>query len=131
MDEFSSEEIDSIVKAIHTEPEAVEEIPLRPPGHYVSKLSFSPLEGERPRPLDELTEKERSRFGSLKATVEVSYGKTKLTLNELAALKKDSLIPLDDLSDDLCEIYVNGKLIGRGEVVVVDKKYGVKIVTLV
>ena len=130
MDDFSPDEIDSIVKAINAEPEKLNEIPLRPEGNYVSKVTFSPLEGEKPRPLDELTEREKSRFGSLRASVEVVFGKTKMTINELAALEKGSLLPLDELSDDLVEIYVNDKLIGRGEVVAVDDSFGVRIVTL-
>lgn len=131
MDEFSQDEIESIVQAIQKEPKKSDSIPLRPPGNYVSKVSFSPLEGETPRPLVELTERETSRFSSLKASVEVIYGKTKLTLKELGSLKEGSLISLDDLSDDLVEIYVNGVLIGRGEVVVYEGHYGVKIVTMV
>ncbi len=130
MDDFSSDEIDSIVQAINAEPEKTEEIPLRPPGNYISKISFSPLEGEKPRPLEELTEKETSRFEHLEASVEVVFGKTKMTLKELAALKEGSLIPLDDLCDDLVDIYVNQTHIGRGEVVAVDDHFGVKIVTL-
>jgi len=130
MDDFSQAEIDNIVKAINAEPEKLEEIPLRPEGHYVSRVAFSPLEGEKPKPLAELTGREKSRFGSLRASVEVVFGRTKMTINELAALEKGSLLPLDDLSDDLVEIFVNGKLIGRGEVVVVGESFGVRIVTL-
>ncbi|MCH9611319.1 MAG: FliM/FliN family flagellar motor switch protein [Chlamydiae bacterium] len=130
MDEFSPDEIESIVKAINVEPQKLEEVPLKPQGQYVSKVAFSPLDGEKPRPLKELTEREHSRFGHLKASVEVIFGRTKMTLNELAAIKEGSLIPLDDLSDDLVEIFVNGEQVGRGEVVAVDGHFGVRIVTL-
>ena len=130
MDDYTPDEIDSIVKAINVEPEKLETVPLKPVGSYISKVAFSPLEGERPRPLAELTDKERARFGHLKASVEVVFGRTKMTLNELVAVEEGSLIALDELSDDLVEIYVNGQRVGRGEVVVVDGHFGVRIVTL-
>ncbi len=133
MSEFTPDEIEGIIKAMSHEPLEQDEegkIPLLPPGSYgaISKVAFTPIEGEKPRPLSELTEKERTDFESLKAHIEVVYGKTKLNLKELAALKEGSLIPLDDLCDDLVEVYVNGIKVGRGEVVTVDGSFGVKIV---
>ena len=134
MDEFTPDEIESIVKAMSQKKPTEEEkgkIPLRPPGSYkkIAKVSFSPLIGEHPRPLDELTAKEMGDFEFLKAHIEVVFGKTTLSLKELAALETGSLLPLDDLCDDLVDIYVNGFKIGRGEVVVVDGHFSVKIIS--
>ncbi len=135
MSDLTPEEIEGIMSAINQDPpskETLEKIPLRPPGSYgsIGKVAFSPLEGEKPRPLTELDEKEMGQFSELKATIEVVYGKTKLSLQELMALQEESLISLDDLCDDLVDIYANGTKIGRGEVVAVDGQFGVKIVTL-
>jgi flagellar motor switch protein FliN len=135
MSDLTPEEIEGIVKAIDApEPNSEEKahIPLRPPGTFgtVSKLSFSPLEGEHPKPLESLTTKEIGRFEQLKAHIEVIYGKKRATLKELAALKEGDLFLLEDLCDDLVEIHVNGTLIGRGEVVLAGGKFGVKIVSL-
>ena len=134
MSEFTPDEIEDIVKAMSQKTPTQEEtakIPLRPPGSYkkLAKVVFSPIEGEKPRPLTELTDKEITDFESLKAHIEVVYGKTKLTLKELAALEEGSLLPLEDLCDDLVDIYVNGTKIGRGEVVAVDGQFGVRIIS--
>jgi flagellar motor switch protein FliN len=134
METFSPEEIEGIVEAMSQKPLTDEErakIPLRPPGSYtkIAKVAFSPLPGERPRPLAELTSKEMGDLEGLKAHVEVIFGKTHLSLKELAALEPGSLLPLEDLCDDLVDIYVNGSKIGRGEVIVVDGHFGVKIVS--
>lgn len=135
MSEFTPDEIEGIVNAMSQETpnENGGKIPLLPPGSYgpVSKVAFTPIEGEKPRPLSELTEREMADFENLKAHVEVVFGKTKLTLKELAALEEGSLLPLDDLCDDLVDIYVNGTKVGRGEVVAVDGQFGVKIVNFV
>lgn len=134
MSEFSQAELEDMVHAMSQKEPSSEEkskIPLLPPGSYTKlrKVGFSPIEGQKAPPLAEFTEKELSSLADLKATIEVVYGKTKLSLKELAALKEGSLLPLDELCDDLVDIYVNGKKMARGEVVAVDGQYGVKIIS--
>ena len=65
----------------------------------------------------------------VKLTVEI--GSTRLTLRELLALGETSVIELDREADELLDVFVNGTLIGRGEVVTVGDKYGVKMTELV
>lgn len=133
MSKFTPQEIEKIIQSMDQPPpkEKGGKIPLRAPGSYgaVSKVAFAPLEGEKLRPLDTLTEKEFHNFSTLKAHVEVIFGKTKLTLKELAALQPGSLLPLEELCDDLVDIYVNGTKVGRGEIVAVEGSFGVKIVS--
>lgn len=134
MDEFTPEELESIVKAMSQKKPTEEErekIPLRHPGSYkkAAKVAFSPIMGEYPRPLEELTQKEMGELDTLRANIEVVFGKTTLTLKQLAALDTGSLLPLEDLCDDLVDIYVNGTKIGRGEVIVVDGRFSVKIIS--
>lgn len=54
-------------------------------------------------------------------------GKTALTLRDVVTLQSGSVFELDKLSSDPIDLYVNNILIARGEVVVVDDKYAVKI----
>jgi flagellar motor switch protein FliN len=54
-------------------------------------------------------------------------GKTALTLRDVVTLQNGSVFELDKLSTDPIDLYVNNILIARGEVVVVDDKYAVKI----
>jgi flagellar motor switch protein FliN len=134
MNEFTPDELESIVHAMSQKKLSDEErakIPLRPPGSYkkIAKIGLSPLIGEQLRPLDGLTDKEMGELENLKAQVEVVFGKTTLTLKELAALKTGTLLPLNELCDELVEIYVNGMRIGRGEIVSIDGKFGVKIIS--
>lgn len=134
MNEFTPEEIEGIVKAMSQKTlteERSAKVPLRPPGSYgkVAKVVFSPIMGETPRPLTELTGKELSEVEDLKVHVEVLFGKTTLSLKELAVLEEGSLLPLENLCDDLVEIHVNGTKVGRGEVVAVDGHFGVKIIS--
>ena len=65
----------------------------------------------------------------VKLTVEI--GSTTLTLRELLALGESSVIELDREADELLDVFVNGTLIGRGEVVTVGDKFGVRMTELV
>lgn len=65
----------------------------------------------------------------VKLTVEI--GSTSLTLRELLALGEQSVIELDRQANELLEVFVNGTLIGRGEVVTVGEKFGVRMTELV
>lgn len=65
----------------------------------------------------------------VKLTVEI--GSTQLTLRELLALGESSVIELDRYANELLDVFVNGTLIGRGEVVTVGEKFGVRLTELV
>lgn len=65
----------------------------------------------------------------VKLTVEI--GSTSLTLRELLALGETSVIELDRDANELLDVFVNGTLIGRGEVVTVGEKFGVRMTELV
>lgn len=65
----------------------------------------------------------------VKLTVEI--GSTLLSLRELLALGEGSVIELDRQADELLDVFVNGTLIGRGEVVTVGDRFGVKMTELV
>jgi flagellar motor switch protein FliN/FliY len=54
-------------------------------------------------------------------------GMTSLSLRDVVALQSGSVFELDKASTDPIDLYVNNILIARGEVVVVDDKYAVKI----
>jgi len=58
-------------------------------------------------------------------TVEV--GRTKMTLGEAMALGPGSVVTLERLADQPVDLRANGKPIARGEVVVIDEQFGLRI----
>ena len=66
---------------------------------------------------------------SLRVSVEV--GSTSMTLAELLALSEGSVIELDRAATDLLDIYANGTLIAKGEIVSVDGRYGIQVAEVV
>lgn len=62
--------------------------------------------------------------------VSVELGKTKKDISEILEFGMGTVIVLDKMAGDPVEILANGKLIARGEVVVIDENYGVRITEL-
>lgn len=65
----------------------------------------------------------------LQLTVEL--GRTTMSIKEVLALTSGSVIELDKLTGESAELLVNGKLIARGEVVVVDENFGLRITEII
>lgn len=63
----------------------------------------------------------------LELPITVRFGETRLTLDALARLGAGSLIDLERAPDDPVDLLVNGRLVARGEVVVVSGCYGVRV----
>jgi flagellar motor switch protein FliN/FliY len=61
----------------------------------------------------------------------VVVGSTTLTLEEILNLGPGSVVELDNLVEEPVDIKVNGKLVAKGELVVVEDKFGVKITDIV
>jgi flagellar motor switch protein FliN/FliY len=57
----------------------------------------------------------------------VELGKVKMLVNDLLQLGQGSIVDLNKPADEPLDIYVNGKLVASGEVVVVDEKYGIRV----
>lgn len=62
---------------------------------------------------------------SLQVTVEL--GRTKMTVESLLRLTQGSVVELNRVAGEPLDIYVNNKLMARGEAVVIKEKFGVRI----
>jgi flagellar motor switch protein FliN/FliY len=63
--------------------------------------------------------------------ISVELGRTKILVNDLLQLGQGSVIELTKLAGEPLEILINQKLIARGEAVVVNEKFGVRITDIV
>jgi flagellar motor switch protein FliN/FliY len=63
--------------------------------------------------------------------ISVEIGRTKMTIGELLSLSKGSIVELKKTAGDAVDIYVNGKLLGKGELVVVNERLGVRVAKIV
>src|SRR4030043_153759 len=64
-------------------------------------------------------------------SISVELGRTRMLINDLLQLGQGSVVELDKLAGEPMEIYVNNRLIARGEVVVVNEKFGVRLTDII
>ncbi len=63
--------------------------------------------------------------------VSAELGRTRLLINELLQLGQGSVVELNKLAGEPLEIYVNGKLVARGEAVVINEKFGIRLTDII
>ena len=63
--------------------------------------------------------------------VTVELGRTRKLIREILELTAGSVVELDKLAGEPVDVLVNGKLIAKGEVVVIDEKFGVRVTDIV
>lgn len=63
--------------------------------------------------------------------VSAELGRTRLLINELLQLGQGSVIELNKLAGEPLEVFVNGKLVARGEAVVINEKFGVRLTDII
>jgi flagellar motor switch protein FliN/FliY len=63
--------------------------------------------------------------------ITAELGRTRMIINDLLQLGQGSVIELNKLAGEPLEILVNQKLIARGEVVVVNEKFGIRLTDII
>ncbi len=64
-------------------------------------------------------------------TLTVELGRTRMFIKEILSLGEGSIIELDKLAGEPVDLLVNGKLVAKGEVVVIDENFGVRVTDIV
>ncbi len=83
-----------------------------------SPISTNPVAADQ-NPMDLLYD--------VKLNLSVELGRASMMIKDVLQLGPGSIVELDKLSGEFVDIMVNGKLIAKGEVVVVDDYFGVRI----
>lgn len=63
--------------------------------------------------------------------LKIELGRTKMQLEEVLKLRRGSVVTLDKLAGDPVDIYVNGRMVARGEVLVLNDNFCVRVAQLV
>jgi flagellar motor switch protein FliN len=112
-------------------------VPAEPPPPAVAARASAPPPPNRPAAFAPLAPTPIHAAAPGKANLDLVHdiplevsavlGQTAISLRDVVALQTGSVLELDKLSSDPIDLYVNDILIARGEVVVVDDKFAVKI----
>ena len=105
-----------------------QEIPLPETAESAAQpASFPPVEDTSPN----VASKNIEFLLDIPLQVTVQIGSTRMMIRELLQLGQGSVIELDKLAGEPMEVLVNSKLVARGEVVVVNEKFGIRLTDVV
>ena len=72
-----------------------------------------------------------SRVRDIPLEVTVELGRTRLLIRDILDLGAGSIIELDKIAGEPVELYANGLLVARGEVIVIDDNFGVRVTEII
>ena len=98
----------------------------------------SPAAGAKPFSLEEFSgappNTERATLELIRDVeldLKIEFGRTQMYLEDVLKLRKGSVVPLDKLAGDPVDIFVNGRLIAKGEVLVLNDNFCVRVAELI
>ena len=116
-----------VAAALPDEPEAVQAEPAYEPPPVARPVELPDLGRDpsvsKPRSIDLLLD--------VDLPVSVELGHTQMAIKNILELGVGSIVKLEKAAGDPVDVVVNGRLVARGEVVVVDESFGVRILGLV
>lgn len=68
---------------------------------------------------------------NIPVTLSMQIGRTRMTIEELMRLNRGSVVKLDRMAGEPMDVLVNGTLIAHGEVVVVNEKFGIRLLDVI
>lgn len=120
---MSQEEIDALVS--QNSQEATEEnqaVQLKEP--QFPEMSFNDKNGDN-------GEQKLELLYDLQMPVTIELGRTNMIIRDILRLGRGSVIEFDKLVSEPVDVLINGKKVAEGEVVVIDKHFGIRITTLI
>jgi flagellar motor switch protein FliN len=87
--------------------------------------------GQGSDPGEPVRDSDLRRLGDVPMELSVEIGRTRMTVGETLQLRAGSIVTLDRLAGEPVDLLVNGTPIARGEVVVVDEQFGLRVTEIV
>ena len=88
---------------------------------------FEQTTGGSPPTPEAASQVDLSRLSDIPMELSVEIGRTHMTVGETLDLRVGSVVTLERLAGEAADLLVNGSAIARGEVVVIDERYGLRI----
>ena len=80
-----------------------------------------------PAPLGSGSVSDLRRLSAVPVDLSVEMGRTRMTVGETLELRQGSIITLNRMAGEPVDLLVNGTAIARGEVVVIDEQFGLRV----
>lgn len=110
---------------IHEKDETANEIEEKPQDLItVRPVKFQEFEAKAP---NRTIKKNLDILQDVSMHISVELGRTKSSIKEVINFEAGSIVELDKIAGEQVEVFVNDKLIAKGEVIVIEDKFGVRI----
>lgn len=100
-------------------------------GSQAQDATFQDMTEISKHPRDKNLKRELDFILDIPLDVSAELGRTRLLINELLQLGQGSVVELNKLAGEPLEVFVNGKLVARGEAVVINEKFGVRLTDII
>ncbi|HZE05370.1 MAG TPA: flagellar motor switch protein FliN [Solirubrobacteraceae bacterium] len=91
-------------------------------------VDFEPLSGDAgDAPARTETFTDLRRLSAVPVDLSVEIGRARMSVGETLELREGSVVPLDRMAGEPVDLLVNGTPIARGEVVVIDEQFGLRL----
>jgi flagellar motor switch protein FliN/FliY len=97
----------------------------------MTDVEFNSLGADAAASLGHVVDADLTRLTEVTVELTVEVGRTRMQLGETMSLGPGSVVTLDRLADKPVDLLVNGRPIARGEVVVIDEQFGLRITEVV
>ena len=128
---MTQEEIDALISGGSLDEDTLIDDDMSEDGSSVDNAKFPDMqfgsEGTIYSPLDPKLE----LLYDLQLPVSIELGRTNMLIRDILRLGRGSVIEFDKLVSEPVDVLINGKKVAEGEVVVIDKHFGIRITTLV
>jgi len=94
----------------------------------IQSPTFQPLSIPEKNPADS---KNLDFLADVDLQITVELGRAQMPLRDVLTLSPGSVVELDKLAGEAVDILINGKLVGRGEVVVIEDMFGVRVTEII
>ncbi|MGF1547910.1 MAG: flagellar motor switch protein FliN [Thiotrichales bacterium] len=106
---------------------------------FQSEMPGNPPAGTKPQarpPLEAVAEGDQNPRNldmvlDIPVTLSMELGRTRISIRDLLRLTKGSVVELQRMADEPMDVLVNGTLVARGEAVVIDDKFGIRLTDVV
>lgn len=93
----------------------------------IENLNFQDLSEQKPTSKENIVKRDAAIYGHIKANAQILIGSAEITLEDLFSLKVGSVVKMLENVDEPMQLLVDGKLIAKGSLVVVDDKFAFEI----
>lgn len=128
---MSQDEIDALINGADSSESIDLSVASNEMQQQVDNVKFPEMDYNNEAGLQGSTDPKMELLYDLQLPVSIELGRTNMLIRDILRLGRGSVIEFDKLVSEPVDVLINGKKVAEGEVVVIDKHFGIRITTLI